>query len=303
MAVLLILFGLVLCYFLLFWLVPKGNLLNELLDLSQYWLKIFFLPKKELTVSRFYYGKHRRQYLLLYQGPKPSTKEHFIVYFHGGAWGFGSPESFRSNAQVLVDQGYDVFMPSYRRIPRFHYQHIREAITSAMARIRKLSEDRGMKQKKIILGGMSAGGHLAALILYDRKELALTGYTPADFAGLFLLGAPLQLRAMHKTPILWFLAGSRKSQRFQEANPVNYLEVGSATPILIIHGKKDGIVAFLAAAQFYTKMEKLNPGVTKFHVLERGGHLDVAKWVYLKEGPQKWLLEWLDELEKARRRF
>lgn len=292
------LLSLAIVYLLLLFFVPKGNLLNELLALSQYWFRIFLLPKKKLKVTRFTYGAHSRQYFLLFQhSPKPSTKKQVIVYYHGGAWGFGSPESFRSNAQVFVDQGYDVFMPSYRRIPWYNYQHIRKDITLTMQKIKEVYDELGYRGKKIILGGMSAGGHLAALLLYDRQQLALTGFTPKDFAGLFSLAGPLQLQSMNRTPILWFLAGNRNSKLFAQSNPFNYLHKGQKTPALIIQGDKDGIVAYSAGADFYTKMESLNPGVAQFHTLKNGSHLDVAKWVYKADKPQEWLFEWLRSLE------
>lgn len=299
MTLLIVALGLAALYFLLLFFVPKGNLLNEILALSQYWFRIILLHTKGLRVRRFKYGPHRRQYFLLYQSMEESPSlKHLIVYFHGGAWGFGSPESFRSNAQILVDQGYDVIMPSYRRIPWYDFRNIREDITLSMKKIKAIYSELGFdNDKKIILGGMSAGGHLAALILYDLEQLSLTGFTPNDFAGIFSLAGPLQLSSMDRTPILWFLAGDRNGELFAKANPYNYIQEGQNTPLLIIHGDKDGIVTYPAAADFYAKMENVNPGVSHMCTLENGSHLDVAKWVYENDKPQEWLLDWLKRLE------
>lgn len=79
-----------------------------------------------------------------------------IVYFHGGGYVFGSPDTHARLARQLADRiNLPVYLPRYRRAP----EHVWPAqMQDALAVVRQLREE-GVE--KIALGGDSAGGHLA----------------------------------------------------------------------------------------------------------------------------------------------
>ncbi len=277
-------------------LVPKGTLYSELLALPRFWWEVSKVELQNMQEMRYDYGAHSRQYLLLFQPPPHAThRQQIVIYFHGGGWRFGKPEQFRANAQLLVNQGYTVIMPSYRRIPRYNYWHIREDLTAILQKIRWIQQQQAMLDYDLILGGLSAGGNLAALMYYNQAELRKAGFSPQEFNGLFFLGAPLDLHQMRNSLVLQAYAGNRKKNRFYQANPINYLDEVEQPSVLCIHSNKDGLVEYECAISYVETMQQLHPEQVEFHTLTDATHLDTARWSYKDEQVRKLLFNWLAE--------
>lgn len=289
--------GAILLYALLLWLWPKGNLLHEVLHIFPYWLQVFRLPKKDIHTEAFSFGKHKDQYLLFCTPPDGKIPEGpIIIYYHGGGWRHGSPKQFKMIAQVLTRRGFAVVLPSYRRTPWYNYDHIREDLNLSLSCIQEVLAQKGITSPKFIIGGMSAGGNLAAHIVFNRKALQQLGLSQAQFIGLFLLAPPLQLELMPSSEIVWSFAGSRKSTRFQRANPYNYLEAPETIPTICIQGTKDGMVPYRSTRVFMEKLAHVHQGNFEFHVLEGKTHLGVGKWVVPGSEPHIRLFSWLESL-------
>ena len=120
-------FFIILIIVLSYQLLPKGNLLHEGLHLLPWWLKMWRIPSNRQKRTKISYGKHRRQYFLLFEPQNGIiTQDKIILYIHGGGWQFGSPDAFAVHGQFLTNQGYAVIMPSHRRLPFFDYHDLRE---------------------------------------------------------------------------------------------------------------------------------------------------------------------------------
>ena len=291
-------FALVVCYLILLWFVPKKTNLYEILRIPIFLVRSIFAERKNMITEKHKFGKHRRQYVLFF---KPlnnhSPKKNVIVYYHGGGWRSGSPELLKSNAQFLINQGYFVFMPSYRRAPFNGYQEIREDLTNSLQKVIEIMEDNHLVDKKIILGGMSAGGNLAALKLYDRKELAKIGFAQERFGGIMFFGAPLDLSTMKDTFVLRDFAGKRTSKTFEKANPINHLQADEKIPVLCVHGTHDGLVPFSSALSFTEKLKSINENILTFIPLNNTSHLKTASWAYADNDIRKIIIDWLKERE------
>lgn len=295
-ALLLAISFLVLFYGLLWKAIPKGNLLHELLHLPPLWFHLVFSPGRDFREERIPYGRHRRQYVLWCTPPENiPVKPVILFYFHGGGWQFGAPEQFRSHAQQFTQMGFVVVMPSYRRAPRYNYLHMREDLTSILLKTREILAKRGMGEKKALIGGMSAGGNMAALSALNHEALEQAGLSPGWFRGLFLLGAPLQLEKMANTVPLRNFAGPRNQPMFQQANPYWYVNKPLNIPTLIIHGTKDGMVAFESAREFAIRMKAFNTAESRFLPLPEGSHLDAASWPFRQGLARNAFLEWLKD--------
>ena len=288
----------ILLFFILLVIVPKGNILYELLQLPAYWLNVIQVDSKQMKVQRHSFGKNSRQYLLFCQPlDKKNTKNKLVIYFHGGGWAFGSPQHFIANAQQLVHQGYAVVMPAYRRTPWYSYYDIREDLTLTLKKVLDILQDHRMEKKNFIFAGMSAGGNLAALLAYNTQELEKTGIKKDQIKGAFYTGAPLDLTKMRPSIPLWLYAGNRNKQKFWDANPINYLQKGEKMPVLIIHGLKDGIVEYDNVLSFAERLESIHPNIVQLHTIEEGGHLDAVRWSYQNNAVRKTLFKWLEQLE------
>lgn len=282
----------------LYFLLPKGILLYEGLHWLPWVIQLKSLPLKPFREEKTFYGNHPRQYFLLIRsGKDQSPKDSVVVYIHGGGWQFGKPEMFRSNALVLVEAGYPVFMLSHRRIPFFDITDLREDLVAAMSKIREVMMANNLGAKKIILGGVSSGGNLAALMAFDpdlRRKMAWGKDMPA---ALFLISAPLNLRGMWSSPPLLFLAGNRSNVRFRMASPMEVMQPGQNVPTLIIHGTHDGLVNYQSVREFYEKMKAESAREVRLITIERGTHLDAASWCFPGHPANRAVIQWLKEQE------
>lgn len=87
-----------------------------------------------------------------------------ILYFHGGAFVFGAPETHKGLVARLSQlAGMPVVLPRYRLAPEHPFP---AAIEDARAAYEALLA-RGVAAERIVLGGDSAGGGLALALLGD----------------------------------------------------------------------------------------------------------------------------------------
>lgn len=103
-----------------------------------------------------------------------------IVYFHGGGYICGSPETHRGLAGCLaLATGREVIAPRYRLAP----EHPAPAAFEDARRAIDALEELGTAPGDLILGGDSAGGGLALALLArlcaeDRRPLGLFAFSP-----------------------------------------------------------------------------------------------------------------------------
>ncbi|RMG88343.1 MAG: alpha/beta hydrolase, partial [Bacteroidetes bacterium] len=180
MNLILIFLSVLLAYVWAFWLVPKGNPLQEILQIPVWWARMMRLPTSDMARTKIKYGTHWRQYLVVCT-PKNGApgRRGVIVYIHGGGWQFSRPEVFGPNAAEWVRAGFVVVMPSHRRIPFYHCDHMREDLKLILEKTVEWMEAHEMGASRLILGGMSSGGNLAALAALDARGCRPPGF-PAD---------------------------------------------------------------------------------------------------------------------------
>ncbi len=285
-------------YLLLYRFLPKGSLLQELVALPFYWLQVWRTPTDKMQGSRHTFGAHRKQYLMLYEPlPGVSRRPEIVIYYHGGGWIFGSPEQFKVNAHFFTERGFTVFMPSYRRAPFHGYRAVNEDLEASMTLMRSLMEQRGWTNWPMMLSGMSAGGNLAGLLLYDRQRLKRLGMQQSQFSRALFLGAPLDLHQMPPSPPVYWYAGPRHSETFPLASPAHHLQHTEHIPICWIHGNRDGLVPLRASQSFIQQLEKVqSQGIWK-KMMEGGSHLDAGTWAFEDNEIRRYVLQWLEATE------
>lgn len=278
---------------------PKGSLMHEAVRLPKHFYQLAKGEAKNMNIQQLNYGTHSRQYMLLCESKSvPAFRNKIIFYIHGGGWHMGRPERHFPLAEKLAAEGYTVIMPAYRLGPVFGYAELNEDMTSALKAALNLMETRGWDKKELVLGGTSAGGNLAALLLYDRERLAEMGLSQDIFAGLFSLAGALDLERMDATFALKNYAGEAHSVTFEQANPVCRIQSDECIPVLCIHGTADGLVKYDAAASFVQALQAIDNNLVELHAIPNATHIEVAtKWYYNEAsdfGQGEMLLQWLD---------
>lgn len=249
--------------------------------------------------EKYTFGPKENQYLCWFE-PKEVRYAPIIVFYHGGGWTFGSPELFSDRAKLFVELGYRVVMPAHRKLPRNRYPQIRQDLILTLETIRHILKTKKITSQKLLVGGMSSGGNLAGLLLFDQTLWAKGNWQASDFIGGFFCGAPMNLAGMTDSFVLENYAGKRHSDTFRLASPMQHLPPQMNKPILVIHGTKDGLVNYQSTADFVTELALRNQQKTDFYTIRGGSHLKAVSWAYEENEVRKKILDWLKQFSHLR---
>ena len=124
-------------------------------------------PARSKEPATIPFGPDPQQHCVLWE-PDEVTHEMPVLYFHGGAYVFGSPESMVDAANAYNAQGYRFCSVGFREAPRHRFPAmVVDGFTGAKAALSYM-EAADIPCDRVVIGGTSAGGHLAALMCYGR---------------------------------------------------------------------------------------------------------------------------------------
>ena len=86
------------------------------------------------------------------------------MYFHGGGWTSYTKNMYTTLSRRLASLGYVVFNCNYRLSPKYKIKHIMEDAVTAINYAIVHAKEYGGDSSQIIIGGDSAGAHIAALL-------------------------------------------------------------------------------------------------------------------------------------------
>ncbi len=122
------------------------------------------------TVERFddivYGTEHPLQVLDVYR-PKNRAEEKLpvIVSIHGGAWVYGTKETYQYYCMSLAERGFAVINFSYRLAPENKFPAALEDVTVVFRWMLEHQETYGFDCEKVFGVGDSAGAHLLSLFI------------------------------------------------------------------------------------------------------------------------------------------
>jgi acetyl esterase/lipase len=220
-----------------------------------------------------------------------------FVYFHGsGWWLFDKDFCTRPFFRHLVAQGHTVMDVAYRLCPEVDIYGMVGDVKRAIAWMKANASHYGVNSEKIVLGGGSAGGHLAQLAGYTPEHPALTPedvqnadlsvcgivsyYGPTDMLAayqhedqqVFLDFSPVSIgpdtpknrRDYGRMDVL--LGGHLQDvpDMYELASPITHVHPG-CPPTLLIQGEQDFITPVDATRAHYTKL--VGSGVPAINVV------------------------------------
>ncbi|MGI8552280.1 MAG: alpha/beta hydrolase [Dehalococcoidia bacterium] len=99
-------------------------------------------------------------------GPFPA-----LVFFHGGGWVVGSVAGSDGTARLLANaSGCVVVSVEYRLAPEHKYPAAADDAYAATKWVAEQSEQIGIDPRRIAVGGVSAGGNLAAVVALMARD-------------------------------------------------------------------------------------------------------------------------------------
>lgn len=216
----------------------------------------------------------------------PKQKSHLIVWVHGGAWHRGS--KYPVPAAVL-QLGYAVASVGYRLSTEANFPAPIHDIKAAIRFLRANAKRYGYFSDKIVIWGLSAGGHLAALVGLTNGVQALEGnlgkytkvssdvqaiidcYGPSNFTTILSQSTPHGINV--RAPALALLLGGpleRRQTLAELASPVSHVDK-TDPPLLIMHGDQDNQVPINQSHELHGLYKKFDLDV-QFVVAHGVGH-------------------------------
>lgn len=157
------------------------------------------------------YGPEDRQRLDVWKHKDAVPGGPIVVFVHGGGWDWGYREwaGFAAQHVCKMDKSPIFVTPSYAigKGETQMWPDARNDIVQVLDWIQSSAKDQhGGNPNQVFLAGHSAGGHLAASVAMNPALLRQQNLDPSVIRGLFLISAPLGLRAQDFFPArLWRL--------------------------------------------------------------------------------------------------
>jgi acetyl esterase/lipase len=173
------------------------------------------------------------------QGERPARGAPALLFFHGGGWALGQPGQFHPQCRHFARRGFSCISVEYRLASR-HGTDARDAMddaAAALAYVRSHAAALGIDPARIIAGGGSAGGHLAATL-----GLGMAQPQAPRPAALVLYNPMLDLapgRPDHE-PVAGF---------WRQVSPMHHVDA-QLPPTLILSGRDDAQVPVATLERF-----------------------------------------------------
>lgn len=132
-------------------------------------------PGDRIFLDRFYTdAKEPRQTYDLVIPRNASGDAGLVLCIHGGGWVEGSKSSYTASLkQVSVEMGVAAACINYRYVSEtVGFDDVLDDVSSALFAIKAEGNACGVRFNKVLLTGISAGGHLSLLYAYTRKDTA-----------------------------------------------------------------------------------------------------------------------------------
>ena len=230
-------------------------------------------------------GTERQLLCDLWRPAEGKTSSLAYIYLHGSAWAIGDKDMFtRPFFRHLAAQGHTVMDVAYRLIPETDIYGMVGDAKRAVAWIKANAERYGLNPEKIVLGGGSAGGHIALLAGYTPEHPKLTPeelkgadlsvcglltyYPPTDLAAgskrynsKRLPPVPIGTKVDPKNQMLYagrldiLLGGYPEEvpEMYRMACPTNHVQPGSP-PTLSLRGDRDCLNPKEGNQELYAKL-------------------------------------------------
>lgn len=191
-----------------------------------------------------------------------------VVLVHGGGWMLGNRGMVAPLAQQFADRGFLAIAVEYRMVREAPWPAQRDDVVAAVEWAAQNASSLGVDEGRIVLGGSSAGGHLALM-----ATAALGG--KARVAAVLSLFSASELTLEQPAPKGTFgapqLVGPDASaDTLRAASPL--FQVSEAfPPVFLLHGGGDWMIDPSASITLYQKLVAL--GVTaEMHIVADGLH-------------------------------
>jgi acetyl esterase/lipase len=157
---------------------------------------------------------------------------------------------------------------SYRLAPRCRWPAQFEDVRDALRFVGRSAESFGGDAQRIVIGGHSAGGHLASLVALKQERPSLVGCVPVSSSFDLQYGdVPIESDAGR---VYRYLFSDRQQDR--EASPINFVSQ-AAPPFHIFWGERD-FERVRKSSEHMAAALRVNDIAVSHRILHGGSHFD-----------------------------
>ena len=219
-----------------------------------------------------------------------------VVCIHGGGWAKGSRESHGAMAQALASRGYVAATISYRLSGEAKFPAQIHDCKAAVRFLRAHADEYGIDADHIGAIGLSAGGHLTALLATSGGVADLEGNggsagsssmiqaaVPMGAQTDFLSERTREVSAAEPKGVIWqqFLGGTQQERPavYKAASPLTYLDAGDP-PCWFIAGEHDDASTHADVFREKMKQHGISSGLT---VIKDAPHGFIGKQIWFDQ--------------------
>lgn len=249
--------------------------------------------KRDVTYAR--YGERTLE-MDIYRPQEPWGALPAVVCIHGGGWAKGNRSSHEKVAQALAARGYVAATISYRLSGEAPFPAAIHDCKAAVRFLRANADRYGIDPDRIGAVGLSAGGHLTALLATSAGVVSLEGEggnagVSSSIQAAVPMGAQTDLlserireiSAIEDRGRIWrqFLGGSQQQrpETYRLASPLTHLDENDP-PCHFITGEKDDPSTH--ANDFRERMKRLG-AFTDLTVIDQAPHPFLGKQAWFDQ--------------------
>jgi acetyl esterase/lipase len=218
---------------------------------------VFWRQAVERVANLRYGPAGRRNRLDLYRHRSRPSCGPTLIYFHGGAFHFGSKRfGARHLLYRLASQGWVCVSANYRLLPAARFPAPLIDVKKVIAWVREHGREYGADGTAIFLAGSSAGGHLAS-------QAALTPNDP-----VFQPGFEAADTSVAGAISLYGYYGPVASDW---PSPLAHVK-SNAPPFFVVHGEQDTLVVVEDARRFVEQLRRTSSNPVAYAELPGAQH-------------------------------
>ncbi|MGI9406975.1 MAG: alpha/beta hydrolase [Hyphomicrobiaceae bacterium] len=206
-----------------------------------------------------------------------------ILFIYGGSWRKGDRAFYGFLGAALASRGIPTIIPDYRLYPEVRFPGFIHDVAEAYAWTWRRFRKPDGSPRPVVVMGHSAGGHMAAMLAFNREYIKRANPDAAMPAGLVGLAGPyaFDLTTYGTTKDI-FVPG----QPVAETIPLNFA-TDAAPPTLLLHGAADTTVKVWNAEQLEGRLIDVDVPVT-VKILDGVTHMGLVTrlaWPFRRRSP------------------
>ncbi len=183
--------------------------------------------------------------------PKEKANAPVLFFIHGGSWKSGDRALYGPLGNRYGRAGFVTVVPSYRLAPKHPHPAQIDDVAAAFAWTVRHIAEYGGDTNRIYVAGHSAGGHLAALLSLDERQLAPYQLSPKAIRGVLALSGVYNLATSESQDSVF---GSDREVR-RAASPLFHVTSG-APPFLVTYCQWDYFSLPAQAREFHHALQQ-----------------------------------------------